>query len=223
MEANNEIWKSIEGYEGLYEVSNFGRIKSLPRYVILGNGKMCERLIDEKILEQKTTTKFGYKKVSLNKNKKQKTFVIHRLVASAFIPNPENKPQVNHKDGVKTNNNLENLEWVTASENQIHALKLGLVVPKRGKDHYLYNNPKANPQYGKKGILSPNYGKRGILSPTFGRTGALSIKSKIVIDMQTGIFYESAKEAAKALNYKHSTLKSYLNGRLKNKTNLLYA
>lgn len=223
MNTINEIWKDVKDYEGLYQVSSLGRIKSLPKYVICGNGNMAERLIDEKILKQTTVTKCGYKKVSLTKDKKQRTYILHRLVADAFIPNPENKPQVNHKDGIKTNNNFENLEWVTPSENQIHALKLGLILPKRGKEHYLYNNPTANHQYGKKGVLSPNYGKRGVLSASFGKTGALASRSKIVIDMQTGIFYESAKEAARILNYQHSTLKSYLNGRLKNKTNLSYA
>ena len=82
---------------------------------------------------------------------------------------------------------------------------------------------KRQPQYGKKGILSPNYGKRGVFSPIYGRTGALSSASKLVLHKETGIFYDSAKEAAIALGYKHSTLKGYLNGSLKNKTSLIYA
>jgi hypothetical protein len=217
-----EIWKEVKGYEGLYEISNLGNVKSLSRSIVRGNGVMGKAFVNSKLVK-KSITRLNYEKVNLSKNNVAKTFAVHRLVAIAFIDNTENKPQVNHKDGNKLNNCVDNLEWCTASENQLHALKLGLIIPKRGKDHYLHNNPKANPQYGKKGILSPNYGKRGVFSPIYGRTGALSSASKLVLHKETGIFYDSAKEAAIALGYKHSTLKGYLNGSLKNKTSLIYA
>ena len=111
-----EIWKDIEGYEGLYQISNLGRVKSFPR-----KGTQTKK---EKILKEKRDKK-GYCFVSLN-NVGAKPYKIHRLVAQAFIPNLENKPQINHIDGDKTNNRIDNLEWCNNSENQIHAYKKGL-------------------------------------------------------------------------------------------------
>lgn len=96
----NEVWKDIEGYEGLYQVSNTGKVKSL------GNDKSRK----EKILKQGKHTD-GYFQVSLFKNSKRKTFRVQCLVAKAFIPNPENKLEVNHKNEIKTDNRVENLEW----------------------------------------------------------------------------------------------------------------
>lgn len=106
--AVNEIWKAVEGYEGLYEISSFGRIKS--------KGKIKSQSVD----------KGGYCTVWLSKNSVQKCLKVHRLVAAAFIPNPLNKATVNHIDGNKQNNSVENLEWATQSENIIHAHKTGL-------------------------------------------------------------------------------------------------
>ena len=92
-----EIWKDIEGYEGLYQVSNLGRVKSL-------------KYNKERILKIANGTD-GYKIVGLTYNSKRKTFKVHRLVAQAFIPNPNEYPQVNHKDEDKGNNKVDNLEW----------------------------------------------------------------------------------------------------------------
>ena len=113
-----EIWKDIPNYDGLYQVSNLGNVKSLNRYVrTCGNAK---RLVKEKILKA-TLDNTGYYVVGLYKNNIQSNYHIHRLVIEAFIPNTQNKPQVNHIDGNKLNNCLDNLEWCTASENGIHA------------------------------------------------------------------------------------------------------
>lgn len=103
-----EIWKDIEGYEGLYQVSNFGRVKSLGRF-------KKNNQIKEKILKPRINSS-GYKQVSLY-NKFQKTYSVHRLVAKAFIPNPDNLPQVNHKDENKLNNHVNNLEWCNSKYN----------------------------------------------------------------------------------------------------------
>ena len=115
-----EIWKSIAGYEGIYEVNNFGKVKRLPQ--IYHNRKFKEKALN--ICYNPGT---GYEYVSLRKNKHNKNYSVHRLVAQAFIPNPNNYSDVNHKDGNKRNNNVNNLEWCTRSYNLAHAIKIGLV------------------------------------------------------------------------------------------------
>ncbi len=116
-----EIWKDIVGYEGYYKVSNLGRIKSLDwitRHNYGGEKKKSGCVI--KPINQNN----GYLTVNLSVRGKRKCVLIHILVATSFIQNPENKPCVNHKDGDKKNNNLINLEWVTYSENSIHSYRV---------------------------------------------------------------------------------------------------
>lgn len=108
-----EVWRDIKGYEGYYQVSNFGRVKSLDRVAIYSDG----RIFKYNGRQLKTTLNKGYVHVKLSKHSDVKTFKIHRLVAEAFIPNPLNLPQVNHKDENKTNNNVDNLEWCTGKYN----------------------------------------------------------------------------------------------------------
>lgn len=108
-----EIWKDVKDYEGLYQISNYGRVKSLAR---TAHSKYSDRQLKEIIMSPKTT-RFGYYAVRLCKNGKKKDFLVHRLVAQAFIPNNFNLPQINHKDENRKNNNVENLEWCDASYN----------------------------------------------------------------------------------------------------------
>lgn len=129
---SKEIFKPILGYEGLYQVSNLGIVKAIKKTVYNGKGYWIRK---ETILKYSFNT-FGYKQVVLCKNGKCKTYRIHRLIALAFIPNPENKPQVNHINGIKTDNRVENLEWNTNSENKKHAIKIGLTIPKKGAQCY---------------------------------------------------------------------------------------
>lgn len=103
-----EIWKDIKGYEGKYQVSNKGNVRN-----------------NTKVLHLNTNT-YGYKHISLCKCGVSKTCPVHTLVAQAFICNPLNATQINHKDGNKENNNVDNLEWVSQQENNIHAIKTGL-------------------------------------------------------------------------------------------------
>jgi len=117
-----EIWKPIRGYDGNYVVSNLGRVGSIARDVDNHTGVIHKPF---RILKSRIDLK-GYVRVYLSDNKKSKFVSVHRLVAKAFIPNPQNKPQVNHISGIKSQNNVENLEWCTNSENQLHAYKLGL-------------------------------------------------------------------------------------------------
>lgn len=127
-----EIWKDIKGYEGYYQVSNTGKIKTLEHNIIRHNGKRLT--IKEKILNGSKDTK-GYLQVELKKDGKRNIKFIHRLVAETFIENPNNKLQVNHINGDKSNNGIDNLEWVTCSENIHHAWKNGLNKPIKGEAH----------------------------------------------------------------------------------------
>lgn len=113
-----ELFKDVKGYEELYQVSNLGRVKSLPKIV-------GRRLRGETVLAQQRS-RHGYYMVDLCTNGKRFNASVHRLVAEAFIPNPDNKPCVNHIDGDKANNCVDNLEWCTHSENQLHAYKNNL-------------------------------------------------------------------------------------------------
>ena len=110
----NEIWLPIEEYENLYEVSNLGRVRSLEHTVTNKNG--VTRKVPGKILKPGTQQN-GYLTVNLSKNGIYRTYYIHRLVSSEFLPNPDNLPQINHLSEDKLNNSVENLEWCTAKEN----------------------------------------------------------------------------------------------------------
>jgi hypothetical protein len=163
-----EIWKDVKGYEGLYQVSNLGNIKSF------------FKVNKEKILKKKKIR--GYNYVSLYKDKKYKNFRICRLVALNFIENIENKEQVNHIDGIKINDFLSNLEWCTRSENMKHAYNKNLIKIKKGSE-------------------CKN-----------------SIKIKC---LKTNKTFESILEASKYVNISSSHLSRILNGKYKNKTNLI--
>ena len=113
MYCKEEVWLPIKGFEGKLEVSNMGRIRSVERIVAFGSQK---RKVHQTIYKLKND-KDGYKMISTP----EKNIKVHRAVAETFIQNPENKPQVNHIDGNKTNNMVENLEWVTQEENMGHA------------------------------------------------------------------------------------------------------
>jgi len=124
-----EMWKSVIGYESRYEVSDLGSVRSLDRYSRHNTSKTGFILHKGKILKPYTSEK-GYLKVDLGDGfGKRKSVPVHRLVAIAFIENPMNYYQVNHIDGVKTNNHLDNLEWCNNSMNQVHAYANGLNKP----------------------------------------------------------------------------------------------
>lgn len=128
-----EIWRPAKGYEGLYEVSNQGNFRGLPRKVIQRNGHPYS--VTGKRISGSISPVTGYRMVTVSRDETRKLKSIHRFVATSFIPNPLNKPEVNHIDGNKLNNRVSNLEWVTSSENQIHAHRLGLQPAMFGEGH----------------------------------------------------------------------------------------
>jgi hypothetical protein len=142
------MWKEIPDTDGLYFANEKGQIKSIDRarhHFALNEAKSY--YVRKGVILKPTINSHGYYCVTLTfANHKQKVFPVHRLVAKTFIPNPENKPQVNHKDGNKTNNKIENLEWVTVKENINHAYETGLNTGSRpwlGKTASQHNKSKA--------------------------------------------------------------------------------
>lgn len=126
------ILKTIKDFDN-YEVSSCGVVISKEKKIRSKNGSFATR--GRKVLKQKTD-KYGYKAIQLTNEKGLKSFTVHRLVAAAFIPNPKSKPQINHINGIKTDNRIENLEWCTHKENVIHAYKNGL--NHTGENHHKF-------------------------------------------------------------------------------------
>lgn len=168
------------------------QIKGLEDYLITLDGRVFS-LKTMKFLKNITRPN-GYVYVKIG----NKTYMAHRLVALTYIPNPENKPQVNHIDGVKTNNKLFNLEWNTQSENIKHSFDIGL-----------------------RKISDALRESGRIAAEKFGSKNGYVFK-KIVLDTETGIFYEGAKEAANTINVNSKYLWRRLNGELKNTTKFKY-
>ncbi len=127
-----EIWKDIVGYEEYYQISNYGNVKSKDRIVKSKNNSFAKK----KGRNKKAGVTNGYKVVLLSKENKEKGIGVHRLVAMHFIPNSENKHEVNHKDGDKLNNHYSNLEWATRSENGQHSYDNGLQISRKGSKHH---------------------------------------------------------------------------------------
>lgn len=112
-----EIWKDVDGYDGLYQVSNLGNVRRLSKIITdVSQGGIRKRLFKGRILSQ-IVVNHGYKSVMLSMNGYVKRYNVHRLVAQAFIPNPDDLPEVNHKDENKQNNRVDNLEWCTGLYN----------------------------------------------------------------------------------------------------------
>lgn len=176
MNKNKEEWRPIVGYEGLYEVSNFGKIRNVRK-------RSVKSLINKELSQHVNGSSIEgrYISIGLWKNNKSTYKYLHRLVAEAFIPNPENKPQVNHIDGNTLNNNVNNLQWVTQEENMRHAKDHGLLKPYKDPSARIRNLEKVN---------------------EFTR---VPIKC-----LDTGETYKSISEAEKSLNIKTGTLSYYI-------------
>ena len=162
--SENIIWRQIEGFKN-YKVSNTAQVK-------YWNTVNSNNIITQRI------DRAGYYTVRLSNEGKSHTQYVHRLVAKAFLPNHQSLKFVNHRNGVKTDNNIRNLEWVSHSSNIKHAYDLKLIPQMR--------------------------------------------KQKVVVDLNTGDEYQSVKEASTIVGMPYPSLKNYLNGSRKNRTNLKY-
>jgi hypothetical protein len=173
------------------------QIKDFPKYYIDKDANVYSSLTN-KVLKPGLDTK-GYKQVNLSKNGKVYTCRVHRLVAKTFIPNTDNKPCINHINGIRTDNRIDNLEWCTKSENAIHAYNTGLFV------------------------VTENMRNVGRTAGKINCKKAQESNKKPVLHTEYGIFYESAKEAAEILGIKYASIKYYLSNLSKNNKSLVYA
>ena len=158
-------WVDIVGYENEYQVNQFGQIRTLK------NSPKCKKF---DLLKPQTSKKNGYVYQMLYKKGKQKLLRVHRIVAMAFLPNPNNLPQVNHKDGDKQNNKVDNLEWCMQSDNMLHAYKNGLQTPSEKQRQAIINTNKLKQ---KKVVLI----KDGITVKMFDSLSEASRQTKISV------------------------------------------
>lgn len=197
-----EIWKDIKGYEGLYQVSNLGRVKSLDRVIIKNNGFTIH--IKEKILQNSIDRK-GYPIIGLCKMGKCKTKPIHRLVADAFIPNPENKPEIDHIDTDPTNNRVENLRWCTRQENCNNPLTI--------KHQKISQKGKKLSDDTKKKISEANKGRKCYWE---GKIGKEHPKAKHIIQFtpkgELVRKWDCITDAERQLNIHHANILKVING-----------
>lgn len=192
-----EEWRDIPQYEGLYQVSNQGQIRSIDR-IVRRNGETTKNLRGFILLP--LYQKSGYMFVFLSKNGKAKRMAIHRAVALAFIPNPENKPEVNHINEDKTDNRLENLEWATIKENRNYGTRIARGIANRN-------------QTGEKNGM---FGKRGSLNPNSKKVLQYDLSGQFIRE------YDSVKMAAEMTHSNASSIARVANGYLKQTNSFIW-
>ena len=197
-----EKWKSVTGYEGLYEVSSLGRVKSLDKIITDKNGRSYR--LKERILSP-TFDAYGYLLVTLYKNTKRRTYKVHRLVANEFVinDNPEEKNCVNHLDEDKTNNHADNLQWVTIQEN----LEYGSGRLRQAESHKGWHPSEEQ-------LESLRKTHKHCRLPDYAKEKAWEINKKKIICIETGEIYDSLSTAAKMLGVKIASICDVLHGRI---------
>ena len=198
-----EIWKDIPEYEGLYQISNLGNVKS--QHSNRMNGQKPGKIL------KVTLMKNGYMSLELRMGDTNKRHLVHRLIAEVFIPNPDNKPVVNHINGIKNDNRIENLEWCTQSENVRHAIDTGI----RGTS---FGPPKGTKPWNTGKLLSEEH-KDKLRKAKLGKP---SLRKRKIIDTSSGVIYNGIQEAADANNLKYNYLAKQLYNIRNNKTNLIF-
>jgi hypothetical protein len=200
----NEIWRPIAGFEGLYEVSNCGRIKSLAR---LKSGKIrgAHRL-EEKIKSQNNNN-MGYPCVTLTKDGKKSPYLVHRLVAKAFISNDENLPVVNHKNGLPSDSRAENLEWCTQKQNINHAIDvLGKRVGEHGNHSKGFDNYKSIPV-----LFKSTNGEIQVFENYFAAAKALGYHRGTISDKLRGVISPFTKCGGEIFKITKEQFLTYIN------------
>lgn len=210
-----EIWRNIEGYEGLYQISNIGRVKSLKKVIVYSDGR--KRNYEEKIIKGIIGDK-GYMRVGLFKSGKQKIHFVHRLVAMAFIPNPENKPCIDHINTIKTKNEVWNLRWVTPSENNNNELTRKHK-SEANKGKHLSEEHKKKISEANKGKTHNEETRKKMSEAKKGRTHSEEHIRKVseaqwkkVICIETGQVFDSIKEAGEVLNVNKDSISKCCRG-----------
>lgn len=209
-------WKSVivvqngveYDFSEVYEANSDGQIRSLSRYI--GAKKGSKSFIKGKILAGGTCAR--YRIIRLMDGKKANTFRIARIIAQLFIPNPENKGEVNHKNGIRFDDRVENLEWVTPLENIRHAWANGFVKKVFGENHHNFGKPV-------KGGEKYRFKKRDIPLPK----KVSKLRWKLVLNTNTGIYYDTIEEAAKTTGISPSYLSKKLRMRYLNNTPFIMA
>lgn len=210
-----EVWLPVVGYEGYYEVSNNGRVKSLRHPIYRGEKIHC--YTKSRILKMSKTTT-GYWKVELSKKGvKRKSFKVHRLVGAAFIKNTENKPNINHIDGNPLNNKVENLEWCTQSENMYHAYQINAMKSKlygneeRIKEKFLNDKKASCNSIGLELGIDPKTIKAFLISQGFKMKTLQEVRCKV----NPNILYDEFRKGTRNIdiiekyNLSSSTVKKY--------------
>lgn len=184
---DGEVWKPVAGYEQFYHVSNTGRVKMIGRTKKSNFANAQILYMKPKIIKPFTDYK-GYIRIGLHDGIKARKFFLHQLVGIAFIPNPENKPQVNHMFGNKKDNRVEVLEWATPSEDGFHKYRIGLCRKRFGSEHWL---SKKVYQYSFDGELVKIWGSANEIFRTLG------VNRKCVNQKKSNGFHWSYKELTK--------------------------
>lgn len=190
----NEVWKPIKYYEGLYEISNYGRVKSVERTVYSSDGERICGYVKEHYVPQHDNGR-GYLFVSLWKDNKSKREYVHRLVALTFIDNPTRLPQVNHKDEDKQNNYVENLEWCDATYNNTYGTKITRQVA-TSEDNGVYAKSSERMR-----VNNPNKGQ--------WKRGKNAYAKKVICD---GIVFNCIKDCAEYYKVNYCSMRGWLCG-----------